>query len=150
MKLEALNGGVIQSAFNNFAKFTVEHLCGSLFLIKLQAWWCATFSRKKNWYTCFPGVNGCLSEMNQNNCIYKIYLLGSTGDGVLFRAVADMWAYSFSKNRLHHIRFSMKIDTFYGTSIYRPMLRLLLICCDIFNALLALLVIDQFSHSIEI
>ena len=48
MKLEALTGGIIQSAFNNFAKFTVEHLCWSLFLIKLQVWWCATFWRKKN------------------------------------------------------------------------------------------------------
>ena len=25
-KLEALTGGVLQSAFNNFAKFTVKHL----------------------------------------------------------------------------------------------------------------------------
>ena len=38
----------MQSAFNNFAKFTVKHLCWSLFLIMLQAWWCATLSRKKN------------------------------------------------------------------------------------------------------
>ena len=47
MKLEALTAGVLQSAFNNFAKYTVKHLCWSLFLIKWQAWWCTTFSRKK-------------------------------------------------------------------------------------------------------
>ena len=27
LKLEALTGGVLQSVFNNFAKFTVKHLC---------------------------------------------------------------------------------------------------------------------------
>ena len=27
LKLEALTGGVLQSDFNNFAKFTVKHLC---------------------------------------------------------------------------------------------------------------------------
>ena len=47
MKLQALTGRVLQSAFNNFAKFTVKHLYLSIFLIKLQAWWCATLSRKK-------------------------------------------------------------------------------------------------------
>ena len=45
MILEPLTGEVLQSAFNNFAKFTVKHLCWSLFLIKLQASRCATFSR---------------------------------------------------------------------------------------------------------
>ena len=54
MKLEALTGGVQQSAFNNFAKFTVKHLRQNLDLIKLQAWWCATLSRKKLWHMCFP------------------------------------------------------------------------------------------------
>ena len=47
MKLQALTGRVLQSAFNNFAKFTVKHLYLSIFLIKLQAWWCATLSTKK-------------------------------------------------------------------------------------------------------
>ena len=27
LKLEALTGGTLQSAFNHFAKFTVKHLC---------------------------------------------------------------------------------------------------------------------------
>ena len=35
--------------------------------------------------------------MNQKNCIHKIYLQENTDDGVLFSAVADMWAYSFTK-----------------------------------------------------
>ena len=30
LKLEALTGGVLKSAFNNFPKFTVKHLCWSL------------------------------------------------------------------------------------------------------------------------
>ena len=47
MKSEALTEGVLQSAFNNFAQFTVNHLCWSLFLINLQAWWCTIFSRKR-------------------------------------------------------------------------------------------------------
>ena len=32
VKLEALTGWVLQSAFNNFAQFTAKHLCWSLFL----------------------------------------------------------------------------------------------------------------------
>ena len=47
MKLEELTRAVLQKAFNNFAKFSVKHLCWSLFLIKLQASWCATLSRRK-------------------------------------------------------------------------------------------------------
>ena len=47
MKSEAFTEGVLQSAFNNFPQFTVNHLCWSLFLINLQAWWCAIFSRKR-------------------------------------------------------------------------------------------------------
>ena len=30
-------------------------------------------------------------------CIHKIYLQENTGDGFLFSAVPDMWAYIFSK-----------------------------------------------------
>ena len=53
LKLEALAGGVLQSAFKNFAKFAGKYLSWSLFLIKLQAWWCATLSRKKLWHRYF-------------------------------------------------------------------------------------------------
>ena len=35
--------------------------------------------------------------MNQKSYVYKIYSQENTGEDVLFRAVADMWAYSFSK-----------------------------------------------------
>ena len=35
-------------------KFSVKHLCWSLFLKMLQAWWCATFSRKKTLTQVFP------------------------------------------------------------------------------------------------
>ena len=89
--------------------------------------------------------------MNQNNCIHKIYSQGNTGDDVPFSAAADMWAYSFSKKGLHHIYFSMKIGKFYRTSVLQNnAAQLLLIFCDIFNVLLALSVINQFSHSMEI
>ena len=33
----------------------------------------------------------------KKNCIHQSYSQENTGDGVLFSAVADMWAYSFSK-----------------------------------------------------
>ena len=64
------------------------------------------------WYMCFPVSfseifkkaffvvhvqTGCLSKLNQKNCVHKIYLQENIGDGVLFSAVADMCAYSFSK-----------------------------------------------------
>ena len=68
------------------------------------------YQEKKLWHRCFPVSfpkflrkpywtcpNGCLSEMNQKNCIHKIYSQENTGGGVPFSAVADMWGYSFSK-----------------------------------------------------
>ena len=138
MKLEALTGGVLQSALNNFAKFLVKHLCWSLFLIKLNIF-------------CRTCLNGCLCEMNQKNCIRKIYSQESTGDGVLFSAVADVWTYKLSKMGLHRRCFSLKIGKFYRTSVLQNNAsRLLLIFCDIFNVLLVLSVINQFSHSMEI
>ena len=126
LKLEALAIGVL---FNNFAKFTVKHLCWSLFLIKLNLF-CRTFP------------NGCLSEMNQKNCIRKIYSQENTTDGILFNAAADIWAYKLSKKGPHHRCFSMKIGKFYSASILQNnAARLLLISCDIINVLLALSVI---------
>ena len=35
--------------------------------------------------------------MNQQNYIHKSYSQENFGDGVLFSAVPDMWAHSFSK-----------------------------------------------------
>ena len=61
---------------------------------------------------CRTCPNGCLSEVNQKNCIHKIYSQGNTGDGVLFSVVGDMWAYIFSKKGLYHRCFSMKIGKF--------------------------------------
>ena len=61
------------------------------------------YQEKKLWHSCFPVSipkflrPGCSSEMNQRYCFHKIYLQENTGEGVLFSAVADMWAYSFSK-----------------------------------------------------
>ena len=50
---------------------------------------------RRSIYRIYP--NGCLNEMNQKSYVYKIYSQENTGEDVLFRAVADMWAYSFSK-----------------------------------------------------
>ena len=71
---------------------------------------CNFIIKKKLRHSCFPVSflkcldrlcstcpNECLSEMNQKNCIHKSYSQESSGDGVLFRAAADRWAYSFSK-----------------------------------------------------
>ena len=147
MKLEALTAGVLQSAFNNFAKYTVKHLCWSLFLIKLQAWWCTTFSRKKTpgqmFFCTFSEIykknmpKRVLEWNEPKNCIHKIYSQANTGDGVLFSAVSGMSAYSFSKKELHNRCVSMKNGKFYRTSILQSSAaRLLLISCDIFNVLL--------------
>ena len=93
--------------------------------------------------------NGYLGKMNQKSCNHKIYSQENTGDVVLFSAVADMWAYNFSKKGLHHRCFSMKMGKFYRTSVLQNnAARQLLISCDIFNVLLALSVINQFSMEI--
>ena len=46
LKLETLTGGVLQSAFNNFAKFTVKHLRWSLFK-KVAGLMVSNFFKKK-------------------------------------------------------------------------------------------------------
>ena len=87
-------------------------------------------------------------KWTNKKCIHKIYSQENTADGVLFSAIANMWVYSFSKKGLHHRCISMKIRKFYRTSILRSnAARLLLISCDIFNVLLELSVLNQFSHS---
>ena len=80
-----------------------------------------------------------MSEMNQKNCIHKIYSHGIPGDGILFSEVADIRAYSFFEKGLHPRCFSIKIEKFYKTSIlHNNAARLLLISCDIFNVLLGI------------
>ena len=68
---------------------------------------------------------GCLSEMNQKNCIHKIYLQENNGDGVLFG--------------LHH-RY------FFHEKFYRTMCTTASVTFDLS---FALSVINQCSHSIE-
>ena len=96
---------------------------------------------------CRTCPNRCLSKMNQKNVFTK----SINSKIVIFSAVADMWAYSFSKKGLRHRFFSMKIGKFHRTSILQnDAARLLLISGDIFCVLLALSVINQFSQSMEI
>ena len=55
------------------------------------------------------------------------------------------------QNGLHHRCFSMKIGKFHRISILQNnATQLLLISCDIFDVSLALSLINQFSHSMEI
>ena len=44
---------------------------------------------------CRTYLNGCLNKMNQKK-LCLIYSQENNGNDVLFSAVADMWAYSFS------------------------------------------------------
>ena len=134
MKLETLTGEVLHSTFNNFAEFTVKHLFWCLFLINLNLF-------------CWICPSGCLRvKWTQKNCAQE-----NTFDDVLFSAVADIWANKLFKKELYHRCFSMKIGKFYRTSILQNnAARLLLISCAIFNALLALSVLNQLGHSMEI
>ena len=72
------------------------------------------------------------SEMNQKNCIYKIYSQENTAVMVSFLVQSDMWAHELSKIELHHRCFPMKIGNFYRTRILQNnAARLVLISCDI-------------------
>ena len=129
LKLEALTGGVLKSAFNNFAKFTVKHLCWSLSKVAelmvcnffkkktLAQVFCCKFSEifKKTYFVEHARTDAWVKWTKK--CIHKIYLQGNTGGGVLFSAVTDIWAYSFSKKGLHRRCFPMKIGEFYRISI---------------------------------
>ena len=139
LKLETLTRGVVQSAFDNFAKFTVKHLRWSIFLIKLLASLWASLSRKKTLAQAFSckfskifkktyfvehvQTDVRMSEKNQNNCIQKIYLKENTGDAVLFSIVTDMWTYSFSKMCFITDAFLWKLRSLTEHQFYRTMLR---------------------------
>ena len=83
------------------------------------------YQEKKLWHSCFPVSipkflrTGCSSEMNQRNCFHKIYLQENTGEGVLFSAVADMWAYSFSKIDFITDAFLWKLSSFTEHQFYQ-------------------------------
>ena len=88
--------------------------------------------------------SGCLNEMNQKK-LYLIYSQENTGEDFLFSAVADIWAYSFSKRDSITDAFLWK---FYKKSfLQNTAVRLLLIFCNIFNLSLVLSAINQFIHS---
>ena len=106
-----------KGAQNNFAKFTVKHLSWSVFLMKLQAWCCTTLSERnsgkgvvlcvfRNFWKdlfCRTYPSGKLTETNQKrNCF--IHSQENTSRRHL-NAVADMWAYSFSKRTPSQIIF---------------------------------------------
>ena len=56
-----------KGTFNNFAKFSVKYLSWSLFLIKLQAWWCTIYHKE----TLAQSFSSKFSEIFKN-----IYLVG--------------------------------------------------------------------------
>ena len=108
-----------KGAQNNFAKFTVKHLSWSVFLIKFQAWCCTTLSERnsrkgvvlcvfRNFWKdlfCRTCPSGKLTETNQKrNCVLSIHKKTLVED-IFFNAVADMWAYSFSKRTPSQILF---------------------------------------------
>ena len=147
MKLEALTGRVLQSAFNNFAKFTVKHLYLSIFLIKLQAWWCATLSRKKvkENSVSFPKFlrrlalcRTCLERIFEwyepKKILFAKSIYKKTPVMAFFLVQLQMCGLkSFLKGSSSRC-FSMKIVKFYRTSfLHNNAARLLLVSFDIFN-----------------
>ena len=151
MKLEALTGGIIQSAFNNFAKFTVEHLCWSLFLIKLQVWWCATFWRKKNSGTrVFLAWTDTWVKWTKTIVFTKSIYWETPVMASFLVQLQTRGLTVFQKETPSHTLFHENWHVLQNINLQTNAARLLLISCDIFNALLALLVIDQLSHSMEI
>ena len=147
MKLEALTGRVLQSAFNNFAKFTVKHLYLSIFLIKLQAWWCATLSRKKvkENSVSFPKFlrrvalcRTCLERIFEwyepKKIVFAKSIYKKTPVMAFFLVQLQICGLkSFLKGSSSQC-FSMKIVKFYRTSfLHSNAARLLLVSFDIFN-----------------
>ena len=74
----------------------------------------------------------------------------NAGDGVLFSAVADMQAYSFSKRESITDAFLDSCEVLQNIILQKNAAGLLLIFCNIFNVSLALSVINQSRHSMEI
>ena len=105
---------------------------------------CCKFSEIfKKTYFVEHARNGCLSEMNQKNVFTK-YIHRETPVMASFLVQPQTCGLTVFRKRW----FSMKIRTFHKTSVLQNnAARLLLISCDNFNALLALSVINQFSHS---
>ena len=164
MKLGALTGGAPSIAFNNFAKFTVKHLWWSLFLIKLQAWWCATLSRKKiqvhrsfrvsllymkTYFVKHVRTDAWVIWTKQ--IAFTKFINRETLVIASFFVQLQTCGLTIFQNELYHRRFSMKIGKLHRTSVLpNNAARVLLISCDIFDVSLTLSVINWFSHSMEI
>ena len=108
-----------KGAPKNVAKFTVKHLSWSVFLIKLLAWCCTTLSERnsgkgvvlcvfRNFWKelfCRTCPSGKLTETNQKR--YRVLSIHkkTPAEDIFFSAVADMWAYGFSKRIPSQILF---------------------------------------------
>ena len=130
-----------------FAKSTVKHLNWSLFLIKLQAWWCTTLLERKSGKSVFLCVfqnfwknlfcrtysSGKLTEMNQKrNCVSSIHKKTPVKTSFLVQ-FQTCGLTAFSKGLLHRC-FSTKIVKFYRKLFFQnSAMRLLLISCNIVN-----------------
>ena len=114
----------LKSLFNKFAglmayNFIRKKLRQRLFVV--------SFPFRKFWKDLFCRTypSGCLNEMNQK----KLCLICSqenNGKDVLFSAVADMWAYNFSKRDSITDAFLWKLWSFTERHFYRTLL------CDCF------------------
>ena len=106
------------------------------------------YQEKKLWHRWFAGE--VLSDINEKNCIHKIYLQENTGDGV-FLAQLQTCGVTIFQSGIYHEYFSMNIVKFHRTSIFQNNdEQLLLISCEVFDVSPALSVINQFNHSMEI
>ena len=163
LKFEALTGGVLQSAFKNFAKFTVKHLCWSLFLISCRLDGVQLYVEKKLWHRCSAlsilfkktylvehvRTDAWVKWTKKITFTKSIY--GKTPAMASFLVQLQTCGLTVFQNGLHHRWFSMKIGKFHRTSIlHNNAARLSLISCDIFYVSLSLSVINRFSHSMEI
>ena len=161
LKSEALTRGVLQKACNNFTKSTVKHLCFSLFLIKLQTWWCAALSRKKTpaqvEHNFFSFFFFCLVEHVRTDAwvkwTKKIAFANSIHRKTLVMAsflvqLQTCGLTDFPRGNPSQMLFCENCVEFYRTSfLQNNAARLLLISCNIFNVSLTLSVKNQFSHS---
>ena len=143
-------------ASNNYAKFTVKHVCWTLFLIKLQAVMMRNFIKIK---TLAQVLSYFVEHVRTDGWV--IWTKKSAFTKSIFRKTLAMVSFlihlltcrlTVFQNGFHHRCFFMKIVKFYRTPILQNNAArlLMMISCDISDVSITLSVINQFSHSMEI
>ena len=130
MKLEALTGGVLQSAFNAFSQNSRQNICAEVAFNKVAGLMVWNFIKKKKlWHRFFPvsllfEKTYFVEHVRTDAWVIRTKIIAFTKS--IYRTTPEMASFlvqlqtcglTVFQNGLHHRCFSMKIGKFYRTML---------------------------------